>query len=96
MSKISQKDLTKISKLSQIEILPEEEGMVAQDLEKIINWVEVLQEVNTDGVDFLGNVHESTLVLAKDEIIMDNSKKDILQNSSNVKYDYFTVPKVIG
>ena len=96
MLKIFKKDLTKISKLSQIEILPEEEKRVTQNLEKIIDWVEVLQEVDTDGVDFLGNVHESILVLEKDKIEMNNSKENILQNSANVKYDYFTVPKVIG
>ena len=50
MSKISQKDLTKISKLSQIEILPEEEGMVAQDLEgaAFAYGMDVLIEVHNE------------------------------------------------
>jgi aspartyl/glutamyl-tRNA(Asn/Gln) amidotransferase C subunit len=95
MSKITKKDLEKISKLSQIEIKEGEENKIAEDLTKITKWFESLSEVNTENIEFLGNVHEQNLTLHKDEVKMCNSKKDILQNSKNTKYNYFTVPKVI-
>ena len=95
MSKITKKDLEKISKLSQIEIKAEEEDQIANDLTKITNWFESLSEVDTKNIEFLGNVHEQNLILHKDEIKMNNSKEDILKNSKNTKYNYFTVPKVI-
>jgi aspartyl-tRNA(Asn)/glutamyl-tRNA(Gln) amidotransferase subunit C len=95
MSKITKKDLEKISKLSQIEIKAEEENQIVSDLTKITDWFENLSEVNTKNIDFLGNVHEQNLTLHEDKINLSNSKEDILQNSKNVKYGYFAVPKVI-
>jgi len=95
MSKIAKKDLDKISKLAQIEIKAAEENKISSDLTKIIDWFESLSKVKTKNVNFLGNVHEQDLALHQDEVKMTNTTNDILKNSKNIKYNYFTVPKVI-
>ena len=95
MSEISQKEVIKIAKLSRIEIKNEQIPEIQNKLKKILNWVEVLEEVNTENVEPLYNVHQMTMPMAKDEISDGNKVDEILANAPNPVYNYFATPKVI-
>lgn len=95
MSVISKEDFKKISRLARIEILEESCETIAKQVSDIITWVEQLNEVNTDNVDPLTNVHDMLLRLNRDEITDGNIAEDVLKNAKNAKYGYFAVPKVI-
>lgn len=95
MSSVTIKDITKVAKLARIEIKENEKQPLASQLNSIINWVENLNEVNTDNIEPLSNVHNTTLKMHKDKITDGDITQDILKNSPNAKYNYFTVPKVI-
>ncbi len=95
MSQITQEDIKKIARLARIEVLPESRQDLAKQLTNIANWVETLNEVNTDNVEPITNVHDANLRLNKDEITDGNIAEDVLKNAPNAKYGYFTVPKVI-
>jgi len=92
---INKEDIKKISHLSRIKVAESESEALAQKLDGIINWVETLNEVNTDSVEPLINVHSQSLRLQKDEVIDGNIAQDVLKNSKEAKYDYFVVPKVL-
>jgi aspartyl-tRNA(Asn)/glutamyl-tRNA(Gln) amidotransferase subunit C len=97
MSKITQADIKKISHLARIKIAGENQEDMAKQLGSIIGWIEKLNEVNTDNVEPLTNPYDMLLRLNEDKIdpAQDNIAENILKNSKNVKYNYFTVPKVI-
>ena len=95
MASLTEKDIKKISRLARIEILPQENEKFANQIGSILGWVNQLSEVNTDNVEILTNVHNSTLRLNKDEISDGNIAQEVLKNAKNSKYEYFTVPKVI-
>ena len=94
MEKITQKDIEKISRLAQIEIKDEKE-ILATQIENVINWIEKLNEVNTDNVEPMINVHNEPLHLNADEVNAGNIADDVLKNAPKQIYGYFAVPKVI-
>lgn len=95
MSNITLKTIDKVAKLANIKIYDEEKDLLVEQLTKITNWVESLNEVNTDNVEPLNNVHNASLTLFPDEIEKNNDTQEVLKNSPDVRYDYFAVPKVI-
>ncbi len=95
MSEITNKDIKKIARLARIEVSEAECEVLVGKIGNIIHWVETLNEVDTDNVEPLTNVHSATLRLAKDEVLDGNIAKDVLKNAKNAKYGYFAVPKVL-
>ena len=61
----------------------------------ILDWVEQLNEVNTDLVEPLTNISSSILPQRKDEAEDVNTSDEILQNSPDKLEGYFVVPKVV-
>ncbi len=95
MANLTQQDIKKVARLARIEVSEDSCEQLTTQVGSIINWVDQLNEVNTDNVKALTNVHEMTLRLNKDEITDGNKSSEVLQNAPAAKYDYFTVPKVI-
>ncbi len=95
MSQITNADIKKIARLARIAVPQDNIENLAKQLTNITNFVANLKEVNTDNVEIVNNVHDVSLRLNKDEINDGNISDDILKNSNNAKYGYFTVPKVI-
>lgn len=95
MSNVTPEDIKKVSRLARIEVAESERENLAKQVNGIINWVEKLNEVNTDNVEPLDNVGGQLLRLNKDEISDGNIVEDVLKNSKDAKYNYFAVPKVI-
>lgn len=92
---VTKEDIKKISRLARIKVEEENCGALAEKINGIISWAEVLNEVNTDNVEILTSVHSQTLSLRADEVSDGNIAEDILKNSKDAKYGYFAVPKVL-
>jgi|TARA_B100001540_G_scaffold307347_1_gene320536 aspartyl-tRNA(Asn)/glutamyl-tRNA(Gln) amidotransferase subunit C len=92
---IDLKTVKHISKLSRISIEDEKAKKLEKDLNSIFKWIEQLNQLNTDKVEPLTSIAETTLRLRKDQIISKNIREDILKNSPKDNKDYFVVPKVV-
>ena len=93
--KIDKNTTLKIAKLSRIKIDESEIDELSSQLSSIVDWVEQLNEVNTDTVEPLSNVSMAKLPLRKDiENIKDNSE-EVLSNAPDKLEKYFVVPKVV-
>ncbi len=86
----------KVARLARIRMDDETEiAQRAEQLSKIIGFVEQLSEVNTDNVEPLANVGDITLHL-RDDVINDGACVDkVLANAPEEKQGYFVVPKVV-
>ena len=93
--KINKNTTLKIAKLSRIKIKDEEIEEFSIQLSSILDWVEQLNEVDTENIKPLKNVSMNNLPLRKDIEKDTNSSKEILENSPDNVEDYFVVPKVI-
>jgi aspartyl-tRNA(Asn)/glutamyl-tRNA(Gln) amidotransferase subunit C len=95
MTEINEQQIKKIAQLSRISLSKEEEQDFAQQISKIISWVEKLEEVDTNQVEPMLAV-EQDLPLREDEVKVNNNSEDILKNSPKSQYDFYAVPKFIN
>jgi aspartyl-tRNA(Asn)/glutamyl-tRNA(Gln) amidotransferase subunit C len=93
--KLDTNTINKIAKLARIRLSDKEANEFLKDINSILDWVEQLNEVNTDKIDPLTNISSSALTKRKDEAQDMNSSDEILQNSPDKLEGYFAVPKVV-
>ena len=93
--KIDKNTTLKIAKLSRIKINESEIEELSIQLSSIVDWVEQLNEVNTDNVEPLTNVSITKLPLRKDIENFNDIRKEILSNAPDKLENYFAVPKVV-
>ena len=92
---IDLKTIKHISKLSRISVDDEKAKKLAGDMNSIFDFIEKLNELNTDNVEPLTSVAETTLKLRVDEVKSGNIRKDVLKNSPDENKDFFVVPRVV-
>uniref|UniRef100_UPI00404A9BB7 Asp-tRNA(Asn)/Glu-tRNA(Gln) amidotransferase subunit GatC n=1 Tax=Candidatus Pelagibacter sp. TaxID=2024849 RepID=UPI00404A9BB7 len=68
---------------------------LAGDLNSIFDFIEKLNELNTDNIEPLTSVAETTLKLRTDEVKSKNIRDQILKNSPEENEDFFVVPRVV-
>ena len=92
---IDLKTIKHISKLSRISVDEKKAEKLAGDLNSIFNFIEKLNELNTDNVEPLTSVAETTLKFRSDEVKNQNIREQIIKNSPVDNEDFFVVPKVV-
>jgi len=92
---IDLKTIKHISKLSRISVDDAKANKLAGDLNSIFDFIEKLNELNTDNVEPLISVAETTLKLRADEVKSENIRDQILKNSPEENEDFFVVPRVV-
>lgn len=92
---IDKMTLHKVAHLARLHIAPEEEAKLLQDMGEILDWVDQLKEVDTNGVEPLIHMTAETNVLRKDEIEQQMTKEEALKNAPQTDGDLFQVPKVL-
>ena len=92
---IDLKTIKHISKLSRISVDDAKADKLAEDLNSIFDFIEKLNELNTDNVEPLTSVAETTLKLRVDEVKSKNIRDKILKNSPDENEDFFVVPRVV-
>ena len=92
---IDLKTIKHISKLSRISVDDKKADKLAGDLNSIFDFIEKLNELNTDNVEPLTSVAETTLKLRADEVKSENIRDQILKNSPEENEDFFVVPRVV-
>lgn len=92
---VDQDTVKKVAFLSHLKIKDEKIKDAEIEFNKILNWVEQLNEVNTDNVEPLVSVNESFITCREDKVTEGNQAQAILANAPQAEYGYFVVPKVI-
>ena len=92
---IDLKTIKHISKLSRISVDDAKANKLAGDLNSIFDFIEKLNELNTDNVEPLTSVAKTTLKLRADEVKSENIRDQILKNSPEENEDFFVVPRVV-
>ena len=92
---IDLKTIKHISKLSRISVDDKKADKLAGDLNSIFDFIKKLNELNTDKVEPLTSVAETTLKLRNDDVKSKDIRNQILKNSPDENEDFFVVPKVV-
>ncbi len=92
---ITKEILENIAHLARLEFDEGAEKDMLADLNKILDWMEKLNEVNTDEVTPLIHISAERNVLREDEVQPSLSHEKGLLNAPDKDANYFRVPKVI-
>lgn len=85
----------KIAALAKLEFKGEEKEAIKGDMQRILNFIDKLGEVDTEGVEPLVYMTDETLKLRADEVDQNISQDEALRNAPDKDSDYFKVPKVL-
>ncbi len=87
--------LKKLARLARLEISENKEKSLINDMNQIIEFVDQLNEVNTDDAIPLNSVTGHHLPLRKDKVSEGDISDSVLKNAPEKTSGYFVVPKVI-
>ena len=93
--KIDLNTVKKMAHLARLEFNEEGAEKMKQDMTQILDWVEQLNEVNTEAVEPLTTMSSEVNGLREDVVGEHLSRERGLQNAPQKDSDYFRVPKVL-
>lgn len=92
---ISNQTIDKLANLAQLQFSEKERADIKVDLEKMVEFIEQLQKVDTTNVEPLIHISDAVNVLRTDEIKGSVTVDEALKNAPIKDDQFFTVPKVI-
>lgn len=87
--------IDKLAHLSRLEFNAGEKEEIKKDLQKMISFVEKLNELDTTGIKPILHMTDEVNVLRDDEVKGSISRDEALKNASEHDRQFFKVPKVI-
>lgn len=89
-------DLIKyLEKLARITLTEEEEKKVGNELQDILTYIDMLNELDTDGVEAMSHCFPVTNVMREDEVQPSMSADEIVANAPESQDGCFVVPKTV-
>jgi len=92
---IDTETVLKIARLSRIKITDIESADIQKDLNRIVEFVKKLGEIDIDGIDEFNFGETNIEDMRKDSVTIYDNTDDILKNTKNKNQDFFTVPKIV-
>ena len=93
---LSKEDVIKIAILSKLEFNDDEIENFRSDLSEILNYMNELNELDTEGIAPLFNVLDLDDITRKDEVTDSLKQEEVLKNAPDKDENFIIVPKIIG
>lgn len=93
---LTKEEVLKVAKLARLEFKNEEIERFQKDLNSILDYIDVLGEVNTDNVDPLVHIYETEVEWREDEVRASLSMEDAVKNAPASEDGAIIVTKVVG
>ena len=93
--KISEETVDKLATLSRLEFNGKEKEEIIHDLNRMLDFVGKLNELDTTGVEPLVHMNDEKNILRNDVVKQTLSQKEALSNAPKKDLDYIKVPKVV-
>lgn len=93
--KISPEDVAKIARLSRLDLPQDKLELFAGQLGDILDYMDKLGELETDGVEPLYSPVEHTTVLRPDEVKKEYARDEVLSNAPKQDGKFFIVPRIV-
>ena len=93
--KINKNVISKLARLSKLKFNEDEMKLISNDLSKMLEFINQLQELDTEGIDPLIHVNEEINNCREDQVQGMISQEEALSNSPVKDGTYFKLPKVL-
>jgi aspartyl-tRNA(Asn)/glutamyl-tRNA(Gln) amidotransferase subunit C len=91
--KIDSKLIEKLENLAMLEV--EDKEKMAENLAEIVEFVEMLNEIDTSNIEATFSTLNNPTPLREDEVVKSDVIKEVLSHAPKAKDGYFIVPKII-
>ena len=95
MTQITKAEVKKVAHLARLELNEDEINNHAEQLEKILEYIEQLEKINTEDVPCTTRAIEVVNVCRKDEKKNSDCTEKLLELGPSIEDKYFKVPKII-
>lgn len=95
MSEITKSTVEKIAQLANIRLQKEEAESYAGQLEKVLEYIHKLNELDTTGVEQTGHVMPIHNIWRKDKVQSGLNQEQALENAPDPEDGCFRVPRII-
>lgn len=95
MAEVSKEELLHIAKLADLDLKDEEVDQYLDNLKEILNFANVVNNANVDGLDITIGANEKKNVFRKDEVVVFEDNEALLANAPEQERNMFKIPKVI-
>jgi aspartyl-tRNA(Asn)/glutamyl-tRNA(Gln) amidotransferase subunit C len=85
----------KVARLARIAVPEQRLEPLAAELTGILDWIEQLNEVDTDGVEPMTSCVAAVLPLREDVVTDGEKRGAVLSNAPKSENGFFVVPKVV-
>ncbi|WP_164917177.1 Asp-tRNA(Asn)/Glu-tRNA(Gln) amidotransferase subunit GatC [Clostridium sp. JN-9] len=92
---VSKKDVEYVAELSRLNFSEKEKESLVGDLNQILNYMDKLNELNTDNVDIIVNPYYIENKFREDEVQESMDLKSVIENAPQNLEEYIVVPKII-
>lgn len=92
---VSIDEVRHIARLARLSFDEDEEHKLAEEMSRILSYMETLNELNTDAIPPMAHVLDATNVYRKDEKTARISHEEAFLNAPDHDGEFFRVPKVI-
>ena len=96
MTKINKEEVRKVAELARLELNENEINNHAEQLEKILEYIKQLEEIDTNDVPCTTRAIEVINVFRKDEKLNFDCKEELLDLAPSREDEYFKVPKILN
>lgn len=93
--KISKDDVIKVAELARMEVTEKETEIFTDQLGNILEYIEKLNELDTENVEPTSHVLDISTPLREDRVVNWLTIDEVLQNAPESEDDFFVVPQVI-
>ena len=92
---ISEKEIEHIAWLAKIELTKEEKKLYTEQINSILEYFKIIDELNTEDIPTTFNVLDLTNVLREDVVKPSLLRDEALNNASRKEKGYIKAPKII-
>ena len=93
--KLNRKDVEHVALLSRLELSDTELDKFTGQLDAILEYIDVLNQVDTSAVEPMAHVLEIRNVMRADEVQPSLPREAALQNAPDAEDGFFKVPKIV-
>ena len=92
---ISDETIEYVGILAKLDLNEEEKKQAAADMEKMLDYIDTLNELDTSGIEPMSHVFGRTNVFREDVVTNGDDRESILKNAPEEKDSMFVVPRTV-
>ena len=93
--KITSEEVRHVATLARLDLAQDEQERLAGELDRILEYMDKLNELDTDGVEPLSHAVDVVNVLRPDRVVNQPRTDALLRNAPARDDDFLSVPKII-